>query len=372
MKESLFSYLVSYVPTDKRESKEDFLTQIFAWLLTNVKGIADIYVKYLCKKGNIPYAIKSNNAIAISTQTTVPSGRIDLLIHVNHEIAFLCEHKVHSKLSANQIQKYMKDSSLLGKEKYYSVLLTYSTLQHTQKADVRIVWSDVYELFTKHLKEYDGENKFIIKQFLKYLTENGMGRFEIIPQEAMLGYWPAIRLESQLAAIFRQLADTNFSALCPGIEALGTDFSPTYNKTRWGRIGIDMFPSWNLGLFAGVILDPYDHQLKPLDWHKGPDFVIFLESEYSKSDRTKRSIYEKNIHSAKYSKLCQLLPSQSKTFKFEPGIAKSKWRIAVLRMPLYDILYGTCRQAEQAKAIKEKMIEGINRILTAWNNSSIE
>lgn len=30
MKESLFSYLVSYVPTDKRESKEDYLTQIFA------------------------------------------------------------------------------------------------------------------------------------------------------------------------------------------------------------------------------------------------------------------------------------------------------------------------------------------------------
>ena len=55
MKESLFSYLVSYVPTDKREAKEDYLTQIFAWILANVENAANIYVKYLCEKGNIPY-----------------------------------------------------------------------------------------------------------------------------------------------------------------------------------------------------------------------------------------------------------------------------------------------------------------------------
>ena len=53
MKESLFSYLVSYVPTDKRESKEDYLTQMFAWILKNVEGVAHEYVRYLCEKGNI-------------------------------------------------------------------------------------------------------------------------------------------------------------------------------------------------------------------------------------------------------------------------------------------------------------------------------
>lgn len=317
-------------------------------------------------KRQYPVCRKKDAAIAVSTQTAVPSGRIDLLITVNHDMAFLCEHKVYSKLSTNQIQKYMDDSSLLGNEKYYSVLLTSSTLQHTQKADVRIIWRDVYELFAEHLKDYDAENEFVLKQFLKYLTENGMGKAETIPPEAMLGYWPAIRLESQLAAIFRQLASLDFAALCPGIEKLGSGFAPACHKTRWGRIGIDMFPSWNPGLFAGVILDPYDHQLKPLDCRKGPDFVIFLESEYSKNDRDKRRIYEKNIQSAKYRNLCRLLSAQSGSFRFEPGIAKSKWRIAVLRLPLYDILYGACQQAEQADAIKEKMVEGINRIISLY------
>ena len=366
-KESLFSYLVSYVPTDKREAKEDYLTQIFAWILANVENAANIYGKYLCEKGNIPYAIQADAAIAVSTQTAVPSGRIDLLLNVNRDIAFLCEHKVHSQLSANQIQKYMDDSSLLGNEKYYSVLLASNALQHTQKADVCIVWSDVYGLFAEHLKEYDGKNEFVLKQFLKYLAENGLGKAAMIPREALLAYWPAIRLESQLAGIFRQLANLDFAMLCPGIETLGTGFAPAYHKTRWGRIGIDMFPSWNPGLFAGVILAPYDHQLEPLDRDKGPDFAIFLESEYSQSDEDKRRIYEKNIHSAKYCSLCRLLSAQSGPFQFEPGIAKSKWRIAVLRMPLYDILAGPCTQAEQAEAIKEKMTDGIRRIIAAWN-----
>lgn len=365
MKESLFSYLVSYVPTDKRESKEDYLTQMFAWILKNVEGTADFYVEYLCKKGAISYEINTTNDIEISTQTTVPSGRIDLLINVNREIAFICEHKVHSELSANQIKKYMDDSLLLGNERYYSVLLTYNTLQHTQQADVSIVWSDVYELFEDHLGNYDAEDGFVISQFLKYLSENGMGKAELIRQEALLGYWPAINLEYRLGIIFRQLADLDFASLCPGIESLGSDYEPTFNKTRWGRIGIDMFKTWNMGVFAGVMLSNIDHHLWPADVEKGPDFVVFLESDYSRSDKTKRDIYESTIHSDKYAKMKQNLSANSGRYEFIPGIKESPWRIAVLRLPLYDILYGTYKRDEQINAIKNAMVECINLIINA-------
>lgn len=366
MKESLFSYLVSYVPTDKRESKEDYLTQMFAWILKNIEGVAHVYVQYLCEKGNISYVLSETDEIEIYTQTTVPCGRIDLLINVNKEIAFICEHKVFSELSENQINKYMKDSVILGNEKYYSVLLTYSTLQHTQPADISIVWGDIYELFEEYIVNYEVDDKFVIEQFLKYLSENGMGKAELISNEAMLGYWSAMKLENQLDLIFRQLAEVDYSVLCKGIEALGEDYEPTYNKMRWGRIGIDIFKKWNLGLFAGVMLHTENHQLYPKDAQKGPDFVIFLESEYSKTDERIRTVYEKNIHSEGYLKMNQSLLADSGSFEYIAGIKESPWRIAVLRKPLYDILYNTYKQAEQVEAIKSAIVEGMDLLIKGY------
>lgn len=366
MKESLFSYLVSYVPTDKRESKEDYLTQMFAWILKNIEGIAHEYVRYLCEKGNIPYVLSETDEIEIYTQMTVPSGRIDLLINVNKEIAFICEHKVFSELSENQISKYMKDSVILGKEKYYSVLLTYSTLQHTQPADISIVWGDIYELFEEYLVNYEIDDRFVVEQFLKYLSENGMGKAELISNEAMLGYWSVMKLENQLDFIFRQLAEVDYSVLCKGIEALGEDYEPTYNKMRWGRIGIDIFKKWNLGLFAGVMLHTENHQIYPKDAQKGPDFVIFLESEYSKTDERIRKVYEQNIHSERYLKMNQSLLADSGSFEYIAGIKESPWRIAVLRKPLYEILYNTYKQAEQVEAIKSAIVEGMNLLIKGY------
>ncbi len=245
MKNSLFSYLISYIPTDKRESKEDYLTQMFAWILENVEGIATTYVQFLSEKAGI--MLEDNNQemdIEISTQTVIPNGRIDLLIKVNKKIGFICEHKVHSELSENQINKYMENASLLGTERYYSVLLTFSTLQHTQAADVSIVWSDIYEMIENVIRDYESEDAFVLNQFMKYLAENGMGKTEAISPESMLDYWPAINLEYKLDGLFKQIITADFERLCPGIKEVGTEYAPTYTRSRWGRLGIDFFSNW--------------------------------------------------------------------------------------------------------------------------------
>lgn len=54
---------------------------------------------------------------------------------------------------------------------------------------------------------------------------------------------------------------------------------------------MDFFDSWEPGLFAGVMLHTGDHQLQPKDIRKGPDFVIFLESEYHRKHEKKMKIY---------------------------------------------------------------------------------
>ncbi len=45
--QSLFGYLKNYVPSEGRDPKEDYLTQMFAWILSNIDEVARIYVEYL-------------------------------------------------------------------------------------------------------------------------------------------------------------------------------------------------------------------------------------------------------------------------------------------------------------------------------------
>lgn len=366
MSKSIFSYLVSYTPTEGRKPREDYLTQMFAWILENVEGLADEYVNFLCEKASIPYE-RNKAEITVSTQETVKGvGRIDLLIKTGN-LAFICEHKVvNGELGEDQIKKYMDNSSKLGPEKYYSVLLTFNRSQHTQEADISIIWSDVYELIEGVLDSYDEKDAFVLKQFLDYLSENRMEKTEPIPLVALQGYWPALKLESQLENIFRQLVKVDYSILCPGIEKIGTGFKPEYSieSREWGRLGIAMFPKWNMGLFAGVILDTEDHKLKPLNKDKGPDLVVLLESDYSKVvGSTERNNYENNIKSDKYIRLCDTLRQDSGPFDFMPGIKESPWRLAVLRRSLYDVLDGKNSKKEQIEAIRDTIVEATNMII---------
>lgn len=365
MEKSIFSYLISYVPTNKRESKEDYLTQMFAWLLSNIEGFADSYIEFLCSNNeNIILPAEKDRRIVISTQETLPTGRIDLLIRVNEELSFICEHKVHSELSENQIQKYMDASSLLGAGTYYSVLVTFSATQHTQKADVSITWSDVCEFVEELLQNYVHEDLFILKQFVEYLKENGMGKADPISKEALLGYWPAINLEHRLGALFASMEGYDWTKNCPKLlDKTLLDYSPQNNKKRWGRIGIDFCSEWNPGIFAGVLLLTSDHGLYPMDIKKGPDFVIFLESEYSRSNSKKREMYENFITSEWYTQRLQKLKANSGDFEFMPGIDKSPWRTIVLRRPLYDVLENCYTRDEQLNALIKCMEDGINILL---------
>lgn len=169
MNDSIFSFIKSYIPTDKRNAQEDYLTQMFAWMLNNIHPFADNYISLLCKKGSSINQI-SVNTIKIATQESIPldqsgtTGRVDLLLIVNDKIAFVCEHKVWSSLSDNQIDKYMKASNKLGEyDQCYSVLLTVSGGQHTQYADIKIIWNDIYEMIKDNFDVYEERDKVFLE-----------------------------------------------------------------------------------------------------------------------------------------------------------------------------------------------------------------
>lgn len=371
MKQSLFSYLTSYVPTDKRESREDYLTQMFAWILENVDDYAKKYSQFLMDRLSEKPVIEYDS-IDISTQETLSSGRIDLLLKIDGRIGFICEHKVFSALSENQIQKYMNASSELGDERYYSVLVTFSKLQHTQDADVLLTWSDIYDFSKELLDSYEGVDAFVLCQFITYLKENGLGSVEPIKIEGILGYWAAKDLENVLTQYLQQLSTEPWEELVPGLHTFAANSStyhPQFKKQRWGRVGIELFEKWLPGIFIGIIVDPSDHSLPPLDAQKGPDLVILLELNYSTKNDEARQTYNEFINSREYVNLVDHLEKSSGSFEFQPGIEQSKWRVAVLRKSMLDILKGTTSRIEQYEAIKATIIKGISMIVTNFSEN---
>lgn len=365
--QSLFSYLKSYVPSVGRDPKEDYLTQMFAWILNNIEEAGRIYVSDLFRRMNLSEEDLQNKKIVATTQKSVTvgggSGRIDMLMEVGDNIAFICEHKVFSSLGENQIDKYMKNAEQLGYREYYSVLVTCSELQWTQGADVRITWEDVYFLFDKKVMESDlfakdGINYFIVREFLNYLSENVLGGYSDIKPYVIRLWFDVSKLEESLKGMFSELvSEKDWELLCPNLKREEfRKYQPTCN-VRWGRIGID-FHVWGLGIFAGVLLNTGDHGLDPYDIEKGPDFCIFIDSAYREKDQ-----YIKNCSLPYIMERKTILEKQHGDFEYLSGLITSPSRIAVLRKPLLDVLRDKHDKKEQKKALKEAIIEGINLML---------
>lgn len=376
--ESIFSCLKHYAPSEGSDPKEDYFTQMIAWMLENMPGLAHAYVDLLCGKLHIQLN-HSTEKISVDTQRVIDIddgiGRIDLLIRVGSSIGFVCEHKVNSELSENQIAKYMAHTDQLGNGRFYSVLVTLNAQQHKQEANVCLVWSDIYSFILARQEEYKDiytspVEEFLIGEFLRYMKENGMGPYEEIRPDMIYSWFEAQKLGRSLNTLFSELANEDWMKNCPALDRVrqkNDSFAPRFSH-QWGRVGINFFSEWRPGVFAGVLLDTYDHKLEPLHEEKGPDFVVFLESDYAKRSKKKEDkhnleTYRQITNSVLVRDCKERLANNSEGFDFLPGLELSPWRVVVLRKSLFDILNLVYKKEDQKSALRSEIIRGINLIL---------
>ena len=358
---SMFSFIKSYIPSKDKDPKEDFLTQLFAWMLINVDGLIFEYCNFILEKVNgSSIQIIGNENINVRTQVTVENGRIDLVINLD-EHGFICEHKVFAPLSEGQIEKYTNNSSSLGSGVFYTVLVTATKLQHTQNADVKLTWGEICEFLETMIYKYDDIGKFIIEQFTSYLKEQGLGYTEPIKLVELLAHFPAKALEKNLNAIFYEIEGIEWEKQCPGLKQLNsTKFNVKYNKYRWGRKGIDFFSQWFPGVFAGVILDTDDHSIHPANIKKGPDFVVVIETDYYPGNNEVIQKRNQILHSPTFVELKKRLELNHGEFEFIPEVKGNPWRVLVLKRPIFDILKGQSSKEEQVGALLNNISKAIN------------
>lgn len=381
MNESLFSRLFHYRESEKLSPRENFLTEMFAWMIGNLKQFGHDYVEFLMTKCENKTSFDSNKSYSVCVRTQVnvkyeekdhfKNRFIDMVINTTNDMGFICEHKVDSEVRENQIQEYASCQEQLNgspNHKFKTVLLTKSTEQHTEKADISITWYDVYKYFSEKFNkgEYNckPEEKIIIDQFLMYLTEVGMGKRETINANAVEYYCDAMKLETVLKSIFNDICtDVKWEEKFPRIKDFLTDFDPfvskeTYSRNEIRRLGIEFTRNWNPGLFAGVQMNNDDDSLQSFD---SPQLVVIIDCMEGKKSEHQNTKWFTSVKD-----------KQSKE-EIETGFhiqtdSDNPWRVLILHKPLTEVLKGT-RYEEQKKDIKDEIVSGINLILKYYNDN---
>lgn len=220
MPTSLYSFIRSYTPRLKKDPKEDFLTQIFAWTLANIDRLAYEFCQYIITKIDKPaFSIAENEEIGIETQYSVTSGFIDMFIRIG-EGGFICEHKIWAPLGDGQILKYKDALEHAEKGEFYTVLITASKLQHIEDADIKLIWADVYDFLGGVIESYTGTEEFMITQLLQFLKEQGLGRMVPITMEGILSCHPYQAFTKNIDIVFEEIKDYPWEENCKFLKSL--------------------------------------------------------------------------------------------------------------------------------------------------------
>ena len=103
MKNDLLTSLRKYRITHKRDSKENFITEAFAWLLKNYPNFSSYFIKDLKNRLNSTINVSEN--LKWDTQKNFDGVYPDMVCEFDDN-AFVFEHKAWSYLHQNQLQNY--------------------------------------------------------------------------------------------------------------------------------------------------------------------------------------------------------------------------------------------------------------------------
>ena len=364
MNESLFSRLFHYSKTDNRTPQEDYLTELLAWMIDNLAQFGQDYVSFLCSHSSPKIQQNEKCSVNAETQVVVSKGRIDMVITVDSSMCFVCEHKVDSSLDKDQITKY-KDCREEIKERYhvenvYYVFLSRiaDKLEKEQEPDITIRWHEIYNYFNGRKFDNNSFEPLMVKQFLEYLTEVGMGMKNRIQIGSVENYCEVMKLDQTLKGMFCEIKnDIKWDTKCSGLTDFVASYNPGVPVKRWGRIGIEFSDEWKPSIFAGVVLDNADHKLK--DFNDQPQLVVLIDCD--------PEVKSELLNKPEFKSLFNMISNFENGFSIDKS-PKNKWRLLILQKPLKDVLKHS-EYEEQKKDITDEIIAGINMILKYYNSN---
>lgn len=170
----LFSRLFRYLPTEKSSPLENYLSEIFAYLLKKSEafkrnffgliGIGDAEINTICESD-------------IQTQVVIKDNIFDILIS-NENLEIIIENKVESEFGKDQLGKYSKYLDNIEKKLTQLVTITKSLeYEGLDYADCKITWYEVDEKLLEDKMICNYEERYIdyFLSLKNFLREKHMG-----------------------------------------------------------------------------------------------------------------------------------------------------------------------------------------------------
>jgi hypothetical protein len=210
----LFIKLFKYTSVEKTLQKENFLTEVFAYLIKKSSRFRNDFFDLLNIKDNV---IEATHEDDILTQfwDTETNSRFDILIK-NDLLEIIIENKVDSDFAPSQLKKYRDYLSNIKNKLCLLITITKSIYEdeNFNYADYKITW---YELFEKLLNEkgisnYEPEYRDYFYNLNFFLKENDMG-IERVTWDIARGLEAENNLIKQIDVVFNDLVNKEFKEL---------------------------------------------------------------------------------------------------------------------------------------------------------------
>jgi hypothetical protein len=164
MTESIFSKIYSYRERENKNSKENFIIEIFAHCLQSDNKLLTDFLEYL--------DIKKDDETYIKTQSIYEFGRPDIEINIpSTKTCILIECKIEHFERPNQLEDYKKILESKNNTKRHLVYLTkyYDFRENNnKKIDLQLLkWFDIFQII-------DEENTALSQELKSFIKDENM------------------------------------------------------------------------------------------------------------------------------------------------------------------------------------------------------
>jgi hypothetical protein len=342
MSDNIFHSLLSYRPREDRSSKENFLTEAFAYTLRTNPEVCRAWLNHL--SGEPIDALCGRIDVETQVRFSAPDDKtwsmVDMVIRCGlaggDEIMILFEHKWDSPADCSQLDRYCEISGAQAKAEIVFIaptVMQVAEVQHHTDVVKTVRWQDVHDFLQK--TGADG-----VREFIEFLVLQGLGPSQPLSWPKLAAYVAGRSVEKDCLRIAAQLKERDWSFLPARFRA-----SSSLERLRWGRIGLELNKSWNPALFMGFLLDGEDHQLTLISPRMSIDLMLTL-------DANPKSMIDATVLGPRAEALRTLGVDI-----LHGAQIKNKWRKLVVREALADTIRGKPTEVEQVDAIYGRLTQ---------------
>lgn len=285
MTPNLLHSLFSYRPRDGHTPEENFLTEAFAHTLRANPEVGRAWLASMT--GDPLSALGGDFHVETQASFFAPDGKSwsipDMVVRCDlaggGELTVLSEHKWRSPADLGQIGRYLEIAA--AKAKGHVVFIGSTVMQvadikrvHAERVKA-IRWQDVDAFLEKTSAES-------VREFADFLALQGLGATTPLSWPKLAAYVTSRSVEADCLRLVQSLGHR----VDAGLQAGEWSFLPerfqtanTYQKVRWGRVGVELHDGHWPGLFLGLLLDGQDHGLMLVSPSESIDLMLSLDAD---------------------------------------------------------------------------------------------